>query len=112
MINTPTIQAIVDYVIIMLSSYVFVVGVGRLASMCWKTHKHAWLIIYALLICAAGGNIFLALDGKGHAIPILGLLATCLWFHESRIRWKDKAPAYMSKDATDSQMQDLGRHSG
>ena len=107
MINTPTIQAIVDYVIIMLSSYVFVVGVGRLASMCWKTHKHAWLIIYALLICAAGGNIFLALDGKGHAIPIFGLLATCLWFHESRIRWKDSAPAYMVQGAPESKLEIL-----
>lgn len=107
MIDTPEIQAIINAVILVLSSYVFVVGVGRLASMGWGTHKHVWLIIYALLVCAAGGNIFLVLDGKGHAIPILGLLATCLWFHESRIRWKDSAPAYMVQGAPESKLEIL-----
>jgi len=107
MINTPEIQAIINAIILVLSSYVFVVGVGRLASMGWKTHKHVWLIIYALLVWAAGGNIFLVLDGKGHAIPILGLLATCLWFHESRIRWKDSAPSYMVQGAPEPKLEIL-----
>jgi len=105
MINTPTVQAVVDYVTVMLSMYIFVVGVGRLASMGWATHKRVWMLVYALLVCAAGGNVFLVLDGKAHAIPILGLLATCLWFHESRNRWKTAAPAYMTRGAPDSQME-------
>lgn len=112
MMNSPEIQAVVNLSILILSGYIFVIGVGRLASMGWNTHKRIWMVVYALMVCAAGGNIFLVLDGKGHAIPILGLLATCLWFHESRNRWKYKAPDYMAKDATDSQMNDLGRYSG
>lgn len=101
MIDTPAIQAVIDYVIIMLSMYIFVVGIGRLASMGWQTHKHTWISVYALLVMAAGGNIFLVFDGKGHAIPIFGLLATCLWFRESRFRWKDASPQYMKRDAPD-----------
>lgn len=105
MIDTPQVQAVIDYIIIALSMYIFVVGIGRLASMGWATHKHTWILVYALLVCAAGGNIFLVFDGKGHAIPIFGLLATCLWFHESRNRWKDAAPAYMARGAPDSHME-------
>jgi hypothetical protein len=104
MINTPEVQAWINYITVALSGYIFVTGTGRLASMGWKTHKHVWILVYALLVCAAGGNIFLVLDGKAHAIPILGLLATCLWFHESRNRWKNTAPVYMQRGAADTDM--------
>lgn len=77
---------------------IFVECVFRLASMGWKTHKRGWCIVYGMLIAWGMGNVFLALDGKGHFIPLIGLMATALWLYESRNRWRDGAPKWMERN--------------
>lgn len=95
---------VVNTLNIILSGYIFVIGVNRMAVMGWWTHRRSWQLIYLALVCWAVGNAFLVCDGKGHIIPVIGLFATALWFHESRNRWRIGAPDYMRVDCTFDRM--------
>lgn len=97
MIDDPLLNSLIDYAATSCAIYIFVVGVGRLAMMNWKTHRRIWQIVYMLLVWWAAGNVLLVLDGTGHGMAFLGMLATCIWFYESRNRWRDKPPSYMER---------------
>jgi hypothetical protein len=100
MIDNAAFNYAVDYVGTACSIYIIFIGIGRLAMMSWETHRRIWQVVYVLLVIWAAGNAMLVFDGKGHVIPIAGMLATCLWFWESRHRWKDNPPHYMERDCT------------
>lgn len=89
------INATIDATGVALAGYIVLTGVGRLAMMGWKIHRKKWQIIYLMIVMWAAGNALLVFDGKGHAIPVLGLMATAAWLFESRNRWRQEPPIYM-----------------
>ena len=100
MFNFQTFRIILDFITLCLCAYIFLVGIGRLASMGWWTHRRLWQVIYALLVIWAADNAFLVIKQKDYIAPVLGLIATSMWFHESRNRWRTKAPDYMKVDCS------------
>lgn len=90
-----TLIGLTNYVSVMLCIYIAMVGLGRMAVMGWHSHRRIWQIIYLLMVMAAASNIELVFNENAHAVPFIMLVATALWFRESRNRWRAGAPDYM-----------------
>lgn len=83
---------------LVLCIYVLCVGVVRIGMMGMNTHRRVWQIIYLLLVIWAAVNLTYVLTGRFEPEQVIGLLGSALWFYESRLRWRDKAPDYMKLD--------------
>lgn len=96
----PMLDSLLDLANVMLCVYIVLVGIIRLSMMSWATHRRPWLVIYALLVLSAAWSLGTLAEGAPHwrLAPFFGYLATALWFHESRERWRDAPPVYMLRD--------------
>ena len=93
-------NSIFDLANVALCFYIFGIGVTRLSMMSWNTHRKTWQIIYVLLVVWVSMFLLRIFQGVGHWTvgPFCGLLATALWFRESRERWLHRAPDYMASN--------------
>lgn len=94
-----TFTAVMNYITLMLCLYIGIVGLGRMFVMGWHSHRRSWQVIYLLMVMAAASNIELVFNENAHAIPLFMLIATAMWFRESRNRWRAGAPDYMKVNA-------------
>lgn len=96
-------NSLIDALSFSLCIYILSVGLCRMASMGWKVHKRAWIVIYFAAVASAVLYLYYIASGSPHGelAPMCGFISMALWFHESRDRWRTRAPDYMRRDFID-----------